>query len=234
MGALEKSLDVAGMVARLSAANPERDGVVGRARELMQTELLGLADDITRHPEIGFEEKRSVDLLAGYLRKHDFDVKVGVAGLRTAFVARWTGGKGSPTLGVILEYDALRGTQRAFHGDQHSAEGPVGIAAAVAIAEYFAKSKTAGRVVVFGTPGEEMMPPNAKTVMFDAGVFNGTDVLLRSHAVSATSRPAPGFGTCCMNIDGVKYIYSGAPARQLMAWNGRNALEARHPAVRKH
>ena len=226
MGALEQSLDVPDMVARLSAANPERERVVGRARELMQNDLLALSDDITRHPEIGFEEKRSVDLLAGYLRKHDFDVKIGVAGLSTAFVARWMGGKGSPTLGVILEYDALRGTQRTFHGDQHSAQGPVGIAAAVAMAEYLAKSKTPGSVVVFGTPGEEMMPPNAKTVMFEAGVFNGADVLLRSHAVSATSRPAPGFGTCCMNIDGVKYIYSGAPAHQLTAWNGRNALEA--------
>src|SRR6202790_2347556 len=226
MKALEQSLDVPDMVARLSAPNPERDRVVGRARELMQNELLALSDDITRHPEIGFEEKRSIDLLAGYLRKHDFDVKIGVAGLSTAFVARWTAGKGSPTLGVILEYDALRGTQRAFHGDQHSAQGPVGIAAAVAMAEYLAKSKTPGSVVVFGTPGEEMMPPNAKTVMFEAGVFNGADVLLRSHAVSATSRPAAGFGTCCMNIDGVKYIYSGAPAHQLTAWNGRNALEA--------
>src|SRR5208282_1405081 len=33
-------------------------------------------------------------------------------------------------------------------------------------------------------------------------------------------------GTCCLNIDGVKYIFSGAPAHQLMAWNGRNALTA--------
>jgi metal-dependent amidase/aminoacylase/carboxypeptidase family protein len=42
----------------------------------------------------------------------------------------------------------------------------------------------------------------------------------------ATSRSAAGFGTCCMNIDGVKYTFYGAPAHQLTAWNGRNALEA--------
>lgn len=225
MGALEQSLDVPGIVARLSAANPERERVVARARELMQSELLAMADDITRHPEIGFVEKRSVDRLAEYLRKHDFDVKIGVAGLDTAFVARWKGGNGSPNLGVIVEYDALRGTQRPFHGDQHSAQGPIGIAAAIAIAEYLGKTKAPGSVIVFGTPGEEMMPPAAKTVMFEAGVFNGADVLLRSHSTVNTSRPAPGFGTCCMNIDGVKYIYSGAPAHQLTAWNGRNALE---------
>jgi metal-dependent amidase/aminoacylase/carboxypeptidase family protein len=57
-------------------------------------------------------------------------------------------------------------------------------------------------------------------------VFDGMDVLVRSHSSGATSRPAPGFGTCCMNIDGVKYIFSGAPAHQLQPWNGRNALEA--------
>ena len=226
MNTLERSLDVSGIVERLSASNAERDRVAERARQLMQNELLALADDITRHPEIGFQEKRSVEKLAQYLRAHDFDVNIGAAGLETAFVARWRGGRGAPNLGIIVEYDALRGTRGAFHGDQHSAQGPVGMAAAVAVAEYLAASKTPGSVTVYGTPGEEMMPPSAKTVMFDAGVFNGADILVRSHSSTATSRPAPGFGTCCMNIDGVKYIFSGAPAHQLTAWAGRNALEA--------
>jgi metal-dependent amidase/aminoacylase/carboxypeptidase family protein len=125
-----------------------------------------------------------------------------------------------------VEYDALRGTQRAFHGDQHSAQGPAGLAAAIAMAEYLERTHTPGSVVVFGTPGEEMMPPVAKTDMFKAGIFNGVDVLVRSHAVSATTRPAPGFGTCCLNIDGVKYTFSGAPSHQMTPWAGRNALEA--------
>src|ERR1700682_1311618 len=107
MHTLEKSLDVPVMVARLSAPNAERERVVARARELMESELLTLADDITRHPEIGFQENRSVDKLADYLRKHDFEVKIGAAGLDTAFVARWRGGNGAPHLGVIVEYDAL-------------------------------------------------------------------------------------------------------------------------------
>jgi amidohydrolase len=226
MAALEKSLDVPGWVARLTAANPARDAVTARAKELMDTELLALADDITRNPEIGFVEHRSIAKLIDYLKAHDFDVEVPVAGLGTAFVARFKGNSGPPNLGVILEYDALRGTQRAFHGDQHSAQGPVGIAAAVALAEHLKRTRSPGSVLVFGCPGEEMMPPNAKTVMYEAGVFKGVDVLVRSHASGQTSRPAPGFGTCCMNIDGVKYVFSGAPSHQLASWNGRNALEA--------
>ena len=58
---------------------------------------------------------------------------MGVANLPTAFVAHWKGNRGAPNLGVILEYDALRGTERPFHGDQHSAQGPVGMAAAIAM-----------------------------------------------------------------------------------------------------
>jgi amidohydrolase len=226
LDSLEKSLDLPALVAKLTGPNATRDAVAARAKELMDTELLALGDDITKHPEIGFEEKRSVQLLTDYLKKHDFTVQMGTPGLSTAFVAKYNKNAGAPNLGIIIEYDALRGTKGAFHGDQHSTQGPIGIAAAVAIAEYLTKTKTPGSVTVFGTPGEEMMPPNAKTVMFESKVFDGMDILVRSHSSSVTSRPAAGFGTCCMNIDGVKYTFSGAPAHQLTAWNGRNALTA--------
>jgi amidohydrolase len=226
MAALEKTADAAGWVTKLTAPNPARDQVTARAKELMDTELLAMSDDITRHPEIGFKEERSIKILIDYLKKHGFEVTTGSGGLATGFVGRYKAGRNAPSMGVILEYDALRGTQGPFHGDQHSAQGPVGIAAAVAVAEYMNRTQTPGSVVVFGTPGEEMMPPNAKTQMFEAGVFDRIDFIVRSHSTSVTSRAAPGFGTCCMNIDGVKYIFSGAPAHQLTSWNGRNALEA--------
>ena len=230
MSELEKSIDVPTIVERLTATDAARDQAVARAKELMEKELLGMADEITRHPEIGFEEYKSIEKLTSYLKQHGFEVTMGAGGLKTAFVARYKRKDGSandsPKLGVILEYDALRGTTRAFHGDQHSAQGPVGIAAAIAIAEVMERTHAPGSITVFGAPGEEMMPPNAKTDMFKAGVFNGMDILVRSHSSSATRRPAAGFGTCCLNIDGVKYIFSGAPSHQMTPWNGRNALEA--------
>src|SRR6202042_1323290 len=113
----------------------------------------------------------------------------GVADLKPAFVARYKGSHDHPALGVIVEYDALRGTKGAFHGDQHSTQGPIGMAVAIAVAEYLERAHLPGNVVVFGTPGEEMMPPVAKTQMFDAGVFKNIDVMVRSHSSSATTRP---------------------------------------------
>src|SRR5438445_3738266 len=184
---LGRSLALPQPVARLTGKDPRRDAVVARARELrarelMERELLAMADDITRHPEVGHKEERSVKILTDYLKAHDFAVEMGVAGLTTAFVARYKNGTPGPNLGVILEYDALRGTSRDFHGDQHSAQGPVGMAAAIAVAEFLTRSKTPGTVTVYGTPAEELASPAAKTVMYTAGVFKGADVMVRSHS----------------------------------------------------
>src|SRR5213080_2729304 len=212
MSELERSLALPQLVARLAGArDARRDAVIARAKDLMDRELLAMADDITRHPETGWKEERSVKILTDYLTAHGFDVEPGVAGLNTAFVARYRKGTPGPNLGVIVEYDALRGTSRDFHGDQHSAQGPVGLAAAVA-------------VTVYGTPAEELASPAAKTVMYNAGVFKGADVLIRSHSSTATQAPGAGFGSCCMNINVVHYTFSGAPAHQLQAWDGRDAL----------
>ena len=226
MTELEHALDVPGMVAKLTGPDAERDAVVARAKELLDKELLAMADDIATHPEIGFEEKRSVGKLTDYLRQHNFSIETNIANMPTAFVAKFRGNNGRPNMGIILEYDALRGTKGAFHGDQHSAQGPVGIAVAIAMSEYITKARIPGSIVVFGTPGEEMMPPNAKTDMHLAHAFDGMDVIVRSHASSQTSRPQHGFGTCCLNIIGAKYTFSGAPTHQMTPWNGRNALEA--------
>jgi amidohydrolase len=223
---LDQSLNVSQMVARLTAADKGRDQVIARVKQLLDTELMPMSDWITRHPEIGFQETQAVEKLIAYLQAHDFDVSKGVAGLPTAFLAKYRQGTPGPNLGVIVEYDALRGTKGAFHGDQHSAQGPAGLATAIAVAEFLTRTHTPGTVTVYGTPGEEMMPPEAKTVMWDAGVFKGADIIVRSHALNVTRHAAPGFGTCCMNIDGVKYTFSGAPAHELTSWNGRNALEA--------
>ena len=159
---------------------------------------------------------------------------MGVANLPDRLRSPVQGNHGAPNLGMILEYDALRGTKGAFHGDQHSAQGPVGIAAAVADGRILERTHTPGSVVVFGTPGEEMMPPVAKTDMFKAGVFNGMDVIVRSHAVSSTNRPAPGFGTCCLNIDGVKYTFSRRARAPDDAMGRPQRAGRRHPPVQQH
>lgn len=226
--ALQQRLDPAGRAkAIVSRRSADRDAVTTRVGALWRGEFEALADYIGRHPEVGWEEQATVDTLTAVLAKHGFRIERGVAGLETAFVATWDspGGGEGPTLGLIAEYDALRGTDGPFHGDQHNAQSPVAFAAAISLKEYMAAHAAPGRIRIFGTPAEEVGPP-AKSIMQDAGVFAGTDILVRSHSSTGTSRARAGFGVCCLNINQVKYIFRGRPSHQLTSWNGRNALEA--------
>ena len=209
--------------------DPDRDKLLKRVETLWDDQLRDLSDYIGQNPEVGFHEYESVDTLTKVLESFGFSVTIGQAGLETAVVSEWESpakGKG-PTLGLFAEYDALRGTKEPFHGCQHNGQSPAAFASAVALAEFMEKQKLPGTIKIFGTPAEEMGPP-AKVIMFEAGVFDGTDLIVRSHGTGETTRNKPGFGVCCLNINEVKYIFEGRPAHQRSSWNGRNALSLIH------
>ena len=225
---LEERLKPTQMAQRLATRRDRaRDDILARVTALWASQLQELSDHIGRNPEVGFEEHDAVDTLTAVLRSYGFSVEMGQAGLATAFVGTWESPAGThgPTLGVILEYDALRSTQGPFHGCQHNAQGPVGLAAAIAVKEHMERNGLPGRVKAFGTPAEEMGPPS-KEILWRAGVFEGTDILVRSHGGTETARGQAGFGTCCLNINMVRYIFTGRPAHQRASWFGRNALTA--------
>ncbi len=225
---LQARLDpTAAAMALASRNDADRDALVRRTAELWEAEMQALSDFIGQNPEVGWEEFLAVDTLTAVLRTHGWDVQLGVAGLETAFVATWTSPAGPDglTLGLIGEYDALRDADGPFHGDQHNAQTPIVFASAFAMAEHMAAAATPGRIRIYGTPAEEVGPP-AKVIMHEAGVFDGADILVRSHGVTQTSRARAGFGSCCLNINEVKYTFLGRPSHQMSSWHGRNALEA--------
>jgi metal-dependent amidase/aminoacylase/carboxypeptidase family protein len=99
------------------------------------------------------------------------------------------------------------------------------MATAFALAEYLEAEDVPARLQIYGTPAEEVGPP-AKVIMHEAGIFDEADILVRSHGVTQTSRARAGFGSCCLNINEVKYVFLGTPSHQMASWFGRNALEA--------
>ncbi len=225
---LQERLNPTEMGQRLAnRSSGDRDGILDRVEELWITEMQDLSDFIGRNPEVGFEEFMAVDTITKVLESRGFATETGLADLATAFKGTWESpaGVNGPTLGVILEYDALRSTHEPFHGCQHNGQSPVGLAAAFALAEYMEAEGIQGRVITYGTPAEEMGPP-AKEIMWRAGVFEGADILIRSHGASETARGQAGFGICCLNINMVRYTFTGRPAHQRASWFGRNALTA--------
>lgn len=226
--ALQAELAPTEMARRLVAQDAStKEALLERVERLWWDGLVAVSDHIGRNPEPGFQEFETVDTLTSILRGRGFRVETGVAGLETAFEATWTSPAGAdgPTLGIIVEYDALRGTTGDFHGCQHNAQSPVGFAAAFALAEHMSEERRAGTIRIYGTPAEEMGPPS-KVIMHRAGVFDDADVLIRSHGSGETSRNRAGFGVCCLNINMARYVFTGTPAHQRQSWAGRNALSA--------
>jgi len=61
--------------------------------------IIEISDTVWGYAELGFVEFKSSKLLADELEAHGFSVERGVAGIPTAFVAKW--GSGRPVIGVM-------------------------------------------------------------------------------------------------------------------------------------
>ncbi len=210
--------------------------------DALKEELYDMAKWMYENPEIGHKEFKAVELLTGYLKKYGWNVEIGIdkvtpywepilkqawniTGLPTAFKATYPGLSGGPTIGIIVEYDALRAPGGgAFHGCQHNLQGPAGIAAAIAVAEELKAKGIPGQVVVFGTPAEELPPP-AKAIMFDCGYFDGVDAMIMFHGGNKTSREQA--GPSGMALDAYEFVFKGKTSHASSdPWNGKSALDA--------
>ena len=120
--------------------------------EKHRAELIALSDQIWGYAETALRETRSSKVLADYAEQQGFEVKRGVAGLPTAFVASY--GQGRPIIGILGEFDALPGisqkaqsvkepleTGAAGHGCGHNLFGAASLGAATAIKELIAAGK---------------------------------------------------------------------------------------------
>jgi len=138
--------------------------------------LVELSHRIHAHPELGFGEVEAAAWCATALEAAGFDVRLGVAGLSTAFDA--TVGSGPLAVGICCEYDAL---PDIGHACGHNVIAAAGVGAGLALAPL--ADALGCTIHVFGTPAEE--GGGGKILMLDAGVFDGLCAALMVH-------PAPG------------------------------------------
>ncbi len=140
--------------------------------------------------EVALQEKQSSDLLIARLRAEGFDVKTGIAGMPTAFVASF--GSGRPIIGLLAEYDALPGLSQAVadrptafhdgaagHACGHSGLGAGAFAAALAVKSAMQSQELKGTIRLYGTPAEETAV--GKVYMVLGNAFQDLDVCLHWH-----------------------------------------------------
>jgi aminobenzoyl-glutamate utilization protein B len=198
--------------------------------EKHKAELTGLSDQIWAFAETALRETRSSKVLADYAEKQGFEVKRGVSGMPTAFIASY--GEGRPLIGILGEFDALPGiSQKASttkepleagapgHGCGHNLFGAASLGAAVAIKELIAAGKLKGTIRFYGTPAEEDV--GGKVYMARDGLFNDLDVCLAWHPddrIRADTQSSQAIVTFTVEFKGKASHAAADP------WNGRSAL----------
>lgn len=198
--------------------------------ETHKAELTNLSDQIWGFAETALRETRSSKLLADYAEKQGLEVKRGVAGMPTAFVASY--GQGRPIIGILGEYDALPGISQkaqpvkealeagsAGHGCGHNLFGAASLGAAVAIKELIAAGKLKGTIRFYGTPAEESV--GGKIYMARDGLFNDLDVCLAWHPDDKIRADVDSTQAI---VDFIVEFKGKAAHAAADPWNGRSAV----------
>lgn len=177
--------------------------------------LFEMSDKIFDNPEYEGEEIMASELLTDYLTDNEFSVQMGVGGFKTAFRAEYTHGSGGPVIGILCEYDALRGLG---HGCGHHMQGPSCLGAAIALKNM--ETDKPYSVVVYGTPAEETL--GSKCDMLKEGCFKELDVAFMMHGAPNTCTDVR-----CLAAKGYKVIFHGHKSHAALApEKGRSAFDA--------
>lgn len=178
-------------------------------------EMAGMADRIFDHPELGLEEHMASTLLEDWLEQKGFRVERGLGSLETAFRAVYDFGTGGPSIGLLCEYDALKGLG---HACGHHLQGPCILAAAAALKVCLQEKPF--RLVVYGTPAEETV--SGKIKMIEEGSFQDIDVALMMHGSPTTTTDIKSLANYSVSV-----TFSGIAAHAaIKPEQGRSALDA--------
>ncbi|KAF7366720.1 Peptidase M20 domain-containing protein 2 [Mycena sanguinolenta] len=177
----------------------------------------------TGHPELGYEEYRTHDVLTAFMGNHGFEVKKKYH-LETAWLATFSNGTGGRTIGINSEMDALKGVG---HACGHNLIAIAGVAVACAIKAVFEKFNISGKIQLLGTPAEE--GGLGKVKLLDAGCYKEMDACLIS-CPGVTPAPGPKGSvslSSCLAMERLTVEYFGHTAHAALSpWEGRNALDA--------
>lgn len=182
----------------------------------IKDDLIETSDEIHRNPELALQEFRASRLIVDRLKKADFEVKHGIAGMETAIVAIHPEKSPGPTIAILGEYDAL---PEIGHGCGHNLIATAALGACLALGSI--KKDIPGKLVFMGTPAEEAT--GGKIAMIAAGLFKDIDAVMMFH-------PSPGYtiaGRKGLAMSEVKIQFQGKPAHaSTTPEKGINALDA--------
>jgi len=216
---------------KLDALKKELITEIGNQQKLSQQ----MVDMVFSFGELGFQEFETSRYLTDILKKNGFTVEQGIAGIPTAWVAKW--GSGKPLIAVGSDIDCIpKASQKpgvAYHdpivigapghGEGHNSGQPLNIIAVLALKKVMEREKIPGTLMLWPGVAEELL--GSKAYYIRDGYFKDVDACIFTHVASNL---VTAYGDDGSNgIVSVKYSFSGQAAHSAGApWRGRSALDA--------
>lgn len=216
---------------RLDEFKKEAAAEVERMKDFSQQ----MVDQVFSFGELGFQEFETSRYLTDILKKNGFQVKEGISGIPTAWIAAW--GSGKPVIALGSDIDGIpKASQKpgiAYHdpivdgapghGEGHNSGLPLSITAALAVKKIMEREKLPGTLMIWPGVAEEQLATKAYYVR--DGHFKDVDICLFAHVgnnLAVSYGPTEGSG-----LVSIEYTFSGEAAHAAGApWRGRSALDA--------
>lgn len=194
-----------------------------------------MVDMVFSFGELGFQEVETSKYLTDILRKNGFTIERGIAGIPTAWTAKW--GSGKPVIAVGSDIDCIpKASQKpgvAYHdpiiegapghGEGHNSGQPLNITAVLALKKIMEREKIPGTIMLWPGVAEEQLGTKAYYVR--DGFFKGVDACIFTHvannlSVSYGDGGNNGMVSVQFNFEGQASHAGAAP------WRGKSALDA--------
>lgn len=196
-----------------------------------------MVDQIFSFAELGFQETETSKYLTNILEKEGFTIERGIAGIPTAWIARWSYGTGKPVIAIGSDLDCIpKASQKpgvAYHdpivegapghGEGHNSGQAVNVTASLVIKKIMEREKINGTLVLWPGVAEELVGTKAYYVR--DGYFKDIDACIFTHVSDNLS---VGYGDNGGNgLISVKFNFEGEAAHAAgNPWKGRSALDA--------
>jgi aminobenzoyl-glutamate utilization protein B len=226
--------------AAVASADPRLEGLKAEALKLVEgraKQVQEIVDMLFSFQELGFQEWESQKYLTGLLEKEGFKIERGVAGIPTAWTARWSNGTGKPEISLGSDVDGIPQASNKpgvgyrdpmvsggpGHGEGHNSGQAVNVVAAIVVKQLMQRDKINGSILLWPGIAEEQMA--GKAFLVRDGIFKNTDVTLFTHVGNDLGVSWGASGQSA--LISAEFRFRGSSAHAAGApWRGQSALDA--------
>lgn len=194
-----------------------------------------MVDSIFSFGELGFQEHETSNYITKILQDNGFEVEKEMAGIPTAWMARW--GSGSPVIAFGSDIDGIpKASQKpgvAYHdpiiegapghGEGHNSGQAVNVTAAIVLKKLMEREGISGTLLLWPGVAEEQLASKAWYIR--DGYFRGVDACLFTHVGrNLSTRWGQSRGNGLVSVE---YTFAGESAHSAgRPWRGKSALDA--------